>query len=230
MGIFQKDSLLICFCHISDWLSIYKLLISILRTLLLYLFWKFFECNSTHKCCSVPSFGIGKAAFIIETTKKLSPLSSLFFSLRYGYMSPLSTKLPSDPSSLGAMRFTLWKTFGTEVLLQSDLINWYACKNGSGSILNWKEGSISCHVAKTLVPKCNNKAPSYFKGHGNYGMDLTDGITFSRYHFYKVMVMLFAYDGRIYPWTRPLMDACAVKGGENFVKGLKDPRGAWFVR
>ena len=139
-------------------------------------------------------------------------------------MSPLSTTLPLDPSSLGAMKFSLWKTYGTEMLLKSDLINWYVCKDGSGSILNWKTGSISCHVAKALVTKCKNTAPSYFNGHMNYGMDLTDGLPSLR-NFYKVEVMAWRYPG--YPTRR--LDSCA-NGGGNFVKGLDDPRGAWFVR
>ncbi|KAL9962638.1 hypothetical protein ACROYT_G031758 [Oculina patagonica] len=140
----------------------------------------------------------------------------------YSYMTPLSTTLPLDPSSPGALNFSLWKTFGEEMLLQSDLINWYVCKDGSGSILNWKDGYISCHVVKTLVAKCNNTAPSHFEGDINYGMRLTQG---PRYRFfYKVAVM-----GWSSSWSKRLVDACA-NNNNNYVHGLNDPRGAWFVR
>lgn len=72
------------------------------------------------------------------------------------YMAPLSTTRPSDLSQNAAMNFSLWKTLGTEMFLQSDQVNCYICRDGSGSILHWKDGSISCRVAKSLVNKCKN--------------------------------------------------------------------------
>lgn len=141
-------------------------------------------------------------------------------------MSPLSTTPPLDPSSTGAMNFNLWKAFGTEMLLMSDLINWYICKDGSGSILNWKAGSISCRVTKTLVAKCNNTAPDHFDADLDYGMRLFDGPKnfFGNKVFYKVQVMGWR------SYTTREVDACGSRDGQNVVKGLNDPRGAWFVR
>lgn len=104
-------------------------------------------------------------------------------------MAPLSTTLPSDLSQNAAMNFSLWKTLGTEVFLQSDQVNWYICRDGSGSILHWKDGSIACRVAKSLVDKCKNVALENFEGGANYGLRLTR--RFGKFYrfFYKVAVM-----------------------------------------
>lgn len=138
------------------------------------------------------------------------------------YMSPLSTTLPLNPSTPGAMNFSLWKILGKEMLLKSDLINWYVCQDGSGSILKWNHGSISCRVARTLVDKCNNTAPSHFEGDNRYGIKLSDGPGGN--YYYKVAVM--AWNGNV---GGRILDSCA-NSGKNFVKELNDPRGAWFVR
>ena len=107
------------------------------------------------------------------------------------------------------------------MLLQSDLINWYICQDGSGSILNWKDGSISCRVAKTLVASCNNTAPSHFHQSLDYGMRIDGNRNYN--FFYKVAVMSWSSGGG------RILDAC---GNHKRVikKGVNDPRGAWFVR
>lgn len=139
-------------------------------------------------------------------------------------MSPLSTKLPLHPSSPGAMNFSLWQTLGSEMLLRSDLINWYVCKDGSGSILKWKEGSISCRVVKSLVPKCNNTAPSRFKTSLNFGLRLETG---PRYYGSKLLYLVAVMGWSSYIEYK--VDACG-NHNNDIVKGLSNPRGAWFVR
>lgn len=141
-------------------------------------------------------------------------------------MSPLSTTPPTHPSLPAAMDFDLWKTLGTEMLLQSNLINWYICRDGSGSILKWIEGSISCHVAKTLVDGCNNTAPNNFEKEEYSGLGLNEYLGYRRsYTIYKVTVM--AWSARTGGYE---VDGCGKQEGKKFKQGVTDPRGAWFVR
>ena len=51
------------------------------------------------------------------------------------------------------MDFALWRTIGNQTLIKSNINNWLVCKEGSGSILQQKDGSLSCEIVKKVVPK-----------------------------------------------------------------------------
>ena len=141
----------------------------------------------------------------------------------YWYQSPLSTTIPLDPSSPGAMNYSLWMTLGTEVLLKSDLVNWYICKDlfGYGSIVKWNDGYISCRVAKIMVAECSRTAPNHVGFDEDYGLKLT-------YYMYDILYKVAVMASSKYQGGR-IMNSC-LYDPDGIVKGLSDPRGAWFVR
>ena len=60
------------------------------------------------------------------------------------------------------MDFNLWKEIGTEFMLKSNIVNWYACTEGTGSFVHWRSGSIKCRMVKNQVNKCLNVVPDTF--------------------------------------------------------------------
>ena len=108
------------------------------------------------------------------------------------------------------------------MLLKSNLINWFICQDGPGSILKWKEGSISCRIAKTLVDGCNDKVPNRVKTSRSDGIILIKGPTYSYVTIYKAGVMAQASYRAGYEVNSCFKEKIKVK--------VADGRGAWFVR
>ena len=54
---------------------------------------------------------------------------------------PVSTTVPYE-----AINFSLWRTIGKEFLIKSNINNWIACKEGTGSLVQWKAEPITCQV------------------------------------------------------------------------------------
>ena len=62
----------------------------------------------------------------------------------------VSTTVPLSETHYEAMDFTLWRTIGNQTLIKSNINNWIACKEGSGSIVRQKAGSLSCKLVKQV--------------------------------------------------------------------------------
>ena len=60
----------------------------------------------------------------------------------------VSTTVPLSETHYEAMNFALWRTIGKEFLIKSNINNWIACKEGSGSLVMQKDGSLSCKLVK----------------------------------------------------------------------------------
>ncbi|XP_031566538.1 uncharacterized protein LOC116301594 [Actinia tenebrosa] len=77
---------------------------------------------------------------------------------------PRSNTTPINESSHSAIDFALWKKIGSEFLIAPNIINWYACKEGTGSFVNWQPGTLTCREVKNLIPprspNCALRAPN----------------------------------------------------------------------
>ncbi|XP_078343480.1 uncharacterized protein LOC144629151 [Oculina patagonica] len=130
----------------------------------------------------------------------------------------VSTTVPLSETQYEAMNFTLWRTIGKEFLIKSNINNWIACKEGTGSIVQQKTGSITCKLVKQVSPQCAGVVPEFFwSGSEKYGPGLRAK---SETYYY--------FDGNIGTWS-PTHDPCGTNK-PNQLKGVANPHGNIFVR
>ena len=127
----------------------------------------------------------------------------------------VSTTVPLSETHYEAMHFALWRTIGNQALIKSNINNWIACKEGSGSIVRLYTGSLSCKLVKQVSQQCAGVVPTTF-AFGCCGPSLLS----SYMHYY--------FDGYIgSEW--PAHDPCG-KGQENQLTGVANPHGNVFIR
>ena len=127
----------------------------------------------------------------------------------------VSTTVPLSETHYEAMNFALWRTIGKETLIKSNINNWIACKEGTGSIVQEKNGSITCKLVKQVSKQCAGVVPRSFTL-DTYGPYLN-----SKLHYYY-------FNGN----TRdgwPTHDPCG-KIQANQLRGVTNPHGNIFVR
>ena len=131
-----------------------------------------------------------------------------------GANTPVSTTVPLNETDFEATNFSLWSTIGKEFLIKSNINNWIACKEGTGSLVQLKEGSVTCKLVKQVI-HCADVVPHLFKlfTHGPY-------LSSTGLYYY--------FDGNIYS-SWPTHDPCG-KGTDNQLKGVANPHGNIFVR
>ena len=71
----------------------------------------------------------------------------------------VSKTVPLSETQYEAMDFSLWRSIGKEFLIKSNINNWIACKEGSGSIVTQKKGSLSCKLVKQVSNQCTGTVP-----------------------------------------------------------------------
>ncbi|KAL9960642.1 hypothetical protein ACROYT_G034126 [Oculina patagonica] len=71
----------------------------------------------------------------------------------------VSTTVPLSETHYEAMNFVLLRTIGKEILIKSNINNWIACKEGTGSIVQLKAGSITCKLVKQVSKQCAGVVP-----------------------------------------------------------------------
>lgn len=77
----------------------------------------------------------------------------------------VSTTPPANETDYNAMAFSLWKEFGKEFLIKSNINNWLICSPDKGSLVKWKTGEVTCKIAKHVVGTCSNgPPPAKFRG------------------------------------------------------------------
>ena len=112
------------------------------------------------------------------------------------------------------MNFALWRTIGKEFLIKSNINNWIACKEGTGSLVQQKAGSITCKLVKQVSKQCA-AVPTSFK-------------LFSRGPAVNGGSHVYYFDGGTdHNW--PTHDPCG-KNQANQLKGVANPHGNIFVR
>ena len=127
----------------------------------------------------------------------------------------VSTTVPLSETHYEAMDFSLWRSIGKEFLIKSNINNWIACKEGSGSIVQQKAGSITCKLVKQVSDQCPGVVPKsvVLQGAGMY-------LSGSTYYYY--------FDGNT-GGSWPTHDPCG-NNQENNLKGVPNPHGNIFIR
>ena len=130
----------------------------------------------------------------------------------------VSTTVPLSETHYEAMDFALWRTIGNQALIKSNINNWIACKEGSGSIVRQRAGSLSCKLVKQVSQHCAGVVPKSLVlfSHGPY---LTSD---QLYYFFDGGTGLG--DGQ---W--PVHDPCG-SSNNNQLKGVANPHGNIFIR
>ena len=127
----------------------------------------------------------------------------------------VSTTVPLSETHYEAMDFTLWRTIGNQALIKSNINNWIACKEGTGSIVRQEAGSLSCKLVKQVSQQCGGVVPKSFNL-DSYGPYLTSGSTYCYFD---------SYTGG--GW--PVHDPCG-STNNNQLKGVANPHGNIFIR
>ena len=133
-----------------------------------------------------------------------------------GATARVSTTVPLSETHYEAMNFALWRTIGKEFLIKSNINNWIACKEGTGSLVQQKEGSITCQLVKQVSNRCAGVVPKSIAPLNSNGPYLSSS---SLYYY---------FDGsKTVSW--PTHDPCG-KNRANQLKGVANPHGNIFVR
>ena len=127
----------------------------------------------------------------------------------------VSTTVPLSETHYEAMNFALWRTIGKEFLIKSNINNWIACKEGSGSLVMQKAGSLSCKLVKQVSKRCAGVVPK------SIGMD-SNGPYLSSSSLY------YYFDGNT-SGNWPTHDPCG-RNQANQVNGVVNPHGNIFLR
>ena len=127
----------------------------------------------------------------------------------------VSTTVPLSETHYEAMDFALWRTIGSQTMIKSNINNWIACKEGTGSIVRQKAGSLSCKLVKQVSQQCAGVVPTSF-GLDSYG------------HYLSSTTLYYYFDGKTSDgW--PTHDPCG-KYQANQLTGVANPHGNVFVR
>ena len=129
----------------------------------------------------------------------------------------VSTTVPLSETHYEAMDFALWRTIGNQVLIKSNINNWIACKEGSGSIVRQNGGSLSCKLVKQISTKCSGVLPKSLYVNDNDGPFLQTS-----------SLIYYFFDGSTEnEW--PVHDPCGTNSA-NQLKDVANPHGNLFIR
>ena len=123
--------------------------------------------------------------------------------------------VPLNETHYEAIDFALWRTIRKEFLIKSNINNWIACKEGSGSLVMQKAGSLSCKLVKQVSKQCAGVVPK------SIGMD-SNGPNLSSSSLY------YYFDGNT-SGNWPTHDPCG-RNQANQVNGVVNPHGNIFLR
>ena len=135
---------------------------------------------------------------------------------------PISTRPPLNETDYSAMDFLQWKQLGRQFLVKSNLNNWLSCQPGSGSLVDWQRGNISCLIVNHVTDKCNDKpAPCMFTPESATGpMLYTTHNNPGHYYYFDQSTVLF--------W--PTHDPCGENKEPGGFEDLANPHGNIFIR
>ena len=127
----------------------------------------------------------------------------------------VSKTVPLSETHYEAMDFALWGSVGKETLIKSNINNWFACKEGTGSIVKQKKGSIHCKLVKQVAKNCGGAVPKSWKFYAN-GPSFSGGGQF------------YYFDGsKSSHW--PTHDPCGTNRADQ-LKNVPNPHGNIFIR
>ena len=113
------------------------------------------------------------------------------------------------------MSFALWRSIGKEFLIKSNINNWIACTEGSGSLVMQKAESLSCKLVKQVSKQCAGVVPKSITM-PSHGPSLN---TASHNYYFESST----------GGSWPTHDPCG-RNQANQVKGVVNPHGNIFVR
>ena len=129
----------------------------------------------------------------------------------------VSTTVPLSETHYEAMDFALWRTIGNQALIKSNINNWIACKEGSGSIVRLKAGSLSCKLVKQVSRQCAGVVPKSLVLYSCGPHLNSDGL-----YYY--------FDGDTVAGGQwPVHDPCG-STAYNQLNGVANPHGNIFIR
>ena len=128
---------------------------------------------------------------------------------------PISTNPPLSETSRGAVDYNLWKEIGKEILIKSNINDWIVCKPNGGSLVEKKNGGMSCQNIKNVATACRGVAPNrvHWSVYGPY-------LSASSFYYY-----FNGKKGRYWPTHDP----CG-KRESNHKKGVSNPGGQIYLR
>ena len=129
----------------------------------------------------------------------------------------VSTTVPLSETHYEAMDFALWRTIGNQTLIKSNINNWIACKEGTGSIVRQKAGSLSCKLVKQVSTKCSGVLPKSLIVSYSCGP-----------YLWTPNGMYYFFDG-ITTGHWPIHDPCGASNA-NQLKDVANPHGNLFIR
>ena len=81
---------------------------------------------------------------------------------------PVSTTPPQNTTDFNAMNFTLWRDIGSNFMVTSNINHWISCSPGTGSLVAFTDGSITCRNIKNVSPDYLGNAPSMVRSHSSF--------------------------------------------------------------
>jgi|GEM_PF-1636382 len=72
---------------------------------------------------------------------------------------PISTTVPTSPTTPGAIDWALWGQLGDSFAILSDLNDGIACEPGRGSITHGFSGGVQCRTIVDVTPTCDGTLP-----------------------------------------------------------------------
>lgn len=132
----------------------------------------------------------------------------------------ISTTPPLNETDYNAMEFPLWRQFGKEILIKSNINNWLVCSPGIGSLVEWEDGNHTCKIVKRVTDTCSDVPPRSYLKTGLCGpifRSETDGGT--AYYYFDACTSVL----------KPAHDPCG-SYSDNGLKNVQNPHGNIFVR
>ena len=141
---------------------------------------------------------------------------------------PLSTTPPTSPTTHGAVDYNLWRKFGRDFLMMSNINNLLKCTPVVGSLVDWIPGSINCTVLNDIIALCPNGTiyvPNQF-GVGYNNPPRTVGPVLYHNSNYRHIFYSFtcANPGYLGPH-----DPCG-RAENNHKKGVSNPYSSIYIR
>lgn len=145
----------------------------------------------------------------------------------------VSTTAPSSETDYNALDSHLWKYLGSEFMIKSNINNWIACHEGTGSLINYRAGSLNCRIVNNLTHKCGNVVPNQIQlstrdsyGPHNLGPNLYDSRV--RGGWFRVLKVYYYLETSTAGVNWPTHDPCG-KNGKNHLR-VGNPHGNVYVR
>lgn len=136
----------------------------------------------------------------------------------FPYHAPISTTPPLDEQDYNAFDFLLWKQFGRQILVKSNINNWLVCSPEEGSLVDWQTGTINCKITRRIseIACLDSSPPTHFVRGSRCGPML------KRENAYYYFVSCVGEN-----W--PTHDPCG-QNNNNGLKNVKNPHGNILIR